>query len=98
MRTPGSDADVLVVGAGLAGLAAARELRRAGKEPLVLEATRRVGGRAHSVRLGEATANLGGEWVGRRHRRVRGLVDGLGLRLEPSRFLGSRIRWRAGIH
>ena len=37
--------DVIVIGAGFAGCAAAREVRRAGKTPLVLEARDRIGGR-----------------------------------------------------
>ena len=37
--------DVIVIGAGFAGCAAAREVRRAGKEPLILEARDRIGGR-----------------------------------------------------
>lgn len=41
--------DVVVVGAGMAGLVAARELSRAGKQVLVLEARSRIGGRIHTV-------------------------------------------------
>ena len=37
--------DVIVIGAGFAGCAAAREVRRDGKEPLILEARDRIGGR-----------------------------------------------------
>jgi len=43
-------ADVIVVGAGMAGLVAAHELLRAGHRPLVLEATQRVGGRLYTMR------------------------------------------------
>jgi monoamine oxidase len=42
--------DTIVIGAGVSGLAAARELRRAGREVLVLEARDRIGGRIHTVR------------------------------------------------
>lgn len=41
-----SDADIVVIGAGAAGIAAARTLREAGRKPIVLEARRRIGGRA----------------------------------------------------
>jgi monoamine oxidase len=44
-----ADADVVVIGAGMAGLSAASELRRAGFEVLVVEARGRVGGRVHTV-------------------------------------------------
>ncbi|RNL63101.1 FAD-dependent oxidoreductase [Nocardioides marmoriginsengisoli] len=72
-------ADVVVVGAGLSGLIAARELRRAGLEVLVLEAADRCGGRAYSVTssLG-SRLDLGGQWVGHDHHRLAALADELG--------------------
>ncbi len=55
--------DVIVVGAGFAGLTAARELSRAGRSVLVLEARDRIGGRTWTTeRLGR-TLELGGTWV-----------------------------------
>src|ERR1700753_1383400 len=60
---PRADADVVVIGAGCAGLVAARELGRAGLGVLVLEARDRVGGRTWTdFRLGH-DLELGGTWV-----------------------------------
>ena len=65
----GIDRDVIVVGAGLAGLAAATELEAAGLDVLVLEAQQRVGGRIHSMRqLGSGEA--GGTYIGAGYERV----------------------------
>lgn len=59
------EADVVVVGAGLAGLAAARELERAGTTVAVLEARGRVGGRLLSEPIGDGEhVEVGGQWVG----------------------------------
>jgi monoamine oxidase len=62
---PGAAAgpDVIVIGAGFAGLTAARELEHAGLRTLVLEARHRVGGRTLTVALGETLCDLGGTWV-----------------------------------
>ncbi|BCJ75578.1 hypothetical protein CS0771_51220 [Catellatospora sp. IY07-71] len=55
---------VTVVGAGVAGLSAAGELRRHGREVLVLEARDRIGGRVHTVDLGGGVrADLGAAWL-----------------------------------
>ncbi len=58
-------ADVVVVGAGLAGLAAAQRLVRAGKRVYVMEARDRVGGRTlnHPIGKGEVV-EVGGQWIG----------------------------------
>lgn len=54
---------VVVVGAGVAGLSAAAALRRVGVPVTVLEAAERVGGRAHTVTLGEAPFDRGASWL-----------------------------------
>src|SRR3954451_22079405 len=58
-------ADVAVVGAGLAGLSAARELVKRGRSFVVLEARARVGGRTFTPELPDGQASeAGGEYVG----------------------------------
>ena len=59
----GADVDVVVIGAGFAGLVAARELGRAGLGVLVLEARDRVGGRTWTDRRLGHDLELGGTWV-----------------------------------
>jgi polyamine oxidase len=54
---------VLVIGAGFAGLAAARALVDAGRDVIVLEARDRTGGRAHTVPFGGTVAELGPSWI-----------------------------------
>lgn len=70
---------VAVVGAGMAGLVAARELHRRGVDVLVLEAADRPGGRV----LSETSAlgsrlDLGGQWIGHGHHRLTALAAELG--------------------
>jgi monoamine oxidase len=77
--------DVVVLGAGLGGLSAARDLARGGADVVVLEARDRVGGRVEAVTLDDGrTVQMGGEVVGHAHRAYRELAGELGLALEPS--------------
>ncbi|GAA5028175.1 flavin monoamine oxidase family protein [Microbacterium fluvii] len=55
--------DVIVVGAGVAGLTAARLLSRAGRSVVVLEARDRIGGRVHTDRSSGLATDLGASWI-----------------------------------
>lgn len=77
--------DVAVLGAGLAGLTAARDLTAAGADVLVLEARERPGGRVEAVTLPDGrVVQAGGEVFGRDHTYYRELVAELGLGVERS--------------
>ena len=77
--------DVVVVGAGLAGLSAARDLMKAGTDVAVLEARNRPGGRVEQTTLADGRiVQLGGEVIGPFHEAYVGLVEELGLTIVPS--------------
>jgi monoamine oxidase len=72
--------DVVIVGAGLAGLTAAKHLRERGLDIEVIEARSRVAGRTEGGFLDDGTpVELGGQWVGPSQDAVLELVDELGL-------------------
>lgn len=73
------DADVVVVGAGIAGLAAAYRLKAHGLKPLVVEQSDRVGGRMRTDRIDGYNIDTGVTILGRRYRRMRALVREVGL-------------------
>jgi monoamine oxidase len=87
----GGTTDVIIIGAGLAGLVAARELRAAGRSVRVLEARDRVGGRTLSEPLGVDTIDLGGQWVGPDQKRILKLADELGVKTFPQYEQGRKL-------
>ena len=85
---------VLVVGAGAAGLAAARELTDLGHEVLVVEARDRLGGRVDTRRLGGSVpVDLGASWIhGVDGNPLTELATAAGVRLTPSDFDSVTVR------
>ena len=55
--------NVIVIGAGVSGLAAARKLKDSGYNVIVLEANNRIGGRIKTVAIGDSTTDLGASWI-----------------------------------
>jgi monoamine oxidase len=60
---PPTPQSVLIIGAGMAGLTAARALAEAGRQVTILEASSRVGGRIHTIRDGSEIIELGAEFI-----------------------------------
>src|ERR1700722_14973955 len=97
---PGCESDFAVIGAGLAGLAAALGLSAAGADVTVFEARERVGGRVVSAPRPPAEApplvlDLGAQWVGPGQTRILSLIEELGLHLDAADTPG-RTLWGIG--
>ena len=88
----GAMTDVIVVGAGLAGLSAARHVAAAGRNVRVLEARNRVGGRTvgHTFANG-FTVEMGGQWVGTTQTEMLGLISELGLQTFATYDIGDAL-------
>jgi monoamine oxidase len=89
---PRKKADVIVVGAGLAGLQAARKIRAGGKSVLVMEAQKRVGGRTLNEDIGGGEiADLGGTFVGPTQDHILAVVNELGIPTFPTYNTGNNV-------
>jgi monoamine oxidase len=86
------EADVCVVGAGLAGLTAARRLSQAGRSVVVLEARERVGGRVWTQISGTGVpVDTGGCFVGPNHERMHALTKEMGVSTFPTYVQGDNV-------
>ncbi len=89
--------DVLIVGAGLGGLAAARDLTRAGFSVRILEKSRGVSGRAATKRLeGGVIADHGAPYFTARGERLQALVERLQTRGDLTEWTKGFATWRDG--
>jgi monoamine oxidase len=86
------EADVVVIGAGLAGLVAARKLSARGASVVVLEARDRVGGRVLNHELGDGkVVEVGGQWIGPTQDRLAALARELGVETFPTHVEGENV-------
>jgi putrescine oxidase len=91
MPTRTIDAEVVIVGGGIAGLTAAHTLAGQGVEVVVLEARDRVGGRTWNTEIGGEANELGGQWVAPYQSAMHELLEELGIALFPSYREGEHV-------
>ena len=89
--------DVVIIGAGLAGLTAAVELRKAGRSVCVVEARERVGGRTLDYSIGGGhVVERGGQWIGSTQTEILSLAKELGVESFPSYTRGKTVLYLNG--
>lgn len=88
--------DVVIVGAGFAGLAAARYLDAAGVSVVILEARDRVGGRTCTEFVDGVPLEMGGQWIGEKQRRIRALAEEVGVEVMPTYLSGKNVLYEGG--
>lgn len=96
--SPKVDVDVIIVGAGFSGLAAARKLVGAGLSVLVLEALDRVGGKVYDKPLisGGDVVEVGAEFIGPCQDRIAALIAELGIETFPTYHVGKTVSFIEG--
>jgi monoamine oxidase len=96
-KKPTRYVDVVVVGAGLAGLMAARRLAHAKKSVVVIEADNRVGGRLLNIDIGGGHITEGGaEFIGETQNHIASLAKTLGLKTFKTYNTGNNLYYRNG--
>ena len=84
--------DVVVIGAGISGLIAARDLGKQNRSTTVLEAQERIGGRCHRMQtINNWWLDLGGQWMGQTHHLFKALANELGIKTFDSYFDGKTV-------
>jgi monoamine oxidase len=90
-------ADVIVIGAGLAGLAAARDVVKAGHSAIVLEARERVGGRTLNQSIGGGkVVEIGGQWIGPTQDEIAKLAKQVGVKTFKTYNKGNNLYYTDG--
>jgi monoamine oxidase len=93
-----TNTDVAIVGAGFAGLTAARELVQRGHDVVVLEGRDRVGGRSWTAKIAGVPVDLGATFVGPTQDEVLKLAADLGCQTVPTHDEGDNlIRWHGRV-
>jgi monoamine oxidase len=96
LDTATSHVDVVIVGAGFAGLKAAHDLVSQGHSVVVLEGRDRVGGRVFTGEIAGVKVDLGGTWVAKEHDAIRAIADQVGCTTVPQFNKGRSTLWLAG--
>jgi monoamine oxidase len=89
-------AEVVIVGAGFAGLKAAHDLVDKGHSVVVLEGRDRVGGRVFTGEVAGVKVDLGGTWVSHRHTAILEVADQVGGTIVPQFATGRSTLWLNG--
>src|SRR3954466_380006 len=96
-KKPTRYVDVVVVGAGLAGLPATRQLVAAGKKVVLIEADKRVGGRVLNIDIGGGHITEGGaEFIGETQNHIAALAKPLGLKTFKTYNEANNLYYRNG--